>query len=259
MAKRLGEFNRCVPITTWRFNVIASISEGDKEMTEPVEGQKKSYEKPTDGIVAKHLNRHISRRITRVILESRFDVTPNQMSVVSNVISVLGGILLATPFPIIGGSLVQLGSILDGCDGEIARATGRESKSGAVLDAILDRIADGFIILGMTVFILLYASVLPLSVVLNPQIWSVLVVSFGFLALVGSYGISYSTARAEATLNMAYPRIIAGRDVRLFLILIAGICAQILNWAMLFFLIILVVLTFSELVWRIIRTWRKTI
>jgi CDP-L-myo-inositol myo-inositolphosphotransferase len=223
-------------------------------MTEPVEGQKKSYEKPTDGIVARQLNRRISRRITRVILESRVDVTPNQMSVVSNVISIIGGVLLATPFPIIGGCLVQFGSILDGCDGEIARATGRESKSGAVLDAILDRIADGLIILGMTVFILLYVPVLRLSVMLNPQIWSVLVVSLGFLALVGSYGISYSTARGEATLNRAYPRIIAGRDVRLFLIFIAGICAQIINWAMIFFLIVLVVLTFLELGWRIIKT-----
>ncbi len=236
---------------------FASIMEGDMELTKPVEGQKKTYEKPTDGIVARHLNRRISRRITRGILKSRFDITPNQMSVVSNVISILGGILLATPFPIIGGSIVQLGSILDGCDGEIARATGRESKSGAVLDAILDRIADGLVILGMTVFILLYVSLLPLSVVLNPQIWSVLVVSLGFLALVGSYGISYSTARAEATLNEEYPRIIAGRDIRLFVIFIAGVCAQILSLAMLVFLIILVVLTFSELGWRIIRTWRK--
>lgn len=226
-------------------------------MTEPVEGQNRSYEKPTDGLVAKHLNRRISRRITQVILKSRYDISPNQMSLVSNVISIIGGVLLATPFPIIGGSLIQLGSILDGCDGEIARATGRESKSGAVLDAILDRIADGFVILGMTAFILLYVSV-PLSIVLSPQFWSVFVVCIGFLALVGSFGISYSTARAEATLNEKYPRIIAGRDVRLFVIFIAGIFSQLFSWTMLVFLVILGVLTFSELGWRIIRTWRKS-
>ena len=226
-------------------------------MTEPAEQQKKSYEKPTDGIVARHLNRRISGRITQAILKSRFDITPNQMSVVSNIICILGGILFATPFPIIGGSLVQLGSILDGCDGEIARATGRESKSGAVLDAVLDRIADGVVILGMTIFILLYIPVLSMSFVLNPQIWSVLVVSLGFLALVGSYGISYSTARAQAALIEAYPHIIAGRDVRLFLIFIAGICAQIISWAMLVFLAVTVVLTFSVLGWRIIRIWRN--
>lgn len=226
-------------------------------MTKPVERQKRPYERLTDGIVSRHLNRRVSWRITKVILKSRFDVTPNQMSVVSFVTSILGGILLATPFPVIGGSLVQLGSILDGCDGEIARATGRASKSGAVLDAILDRIADGLVILGMTAFVLLYVPVLALGVVMTPKVWSVGVVSLGFLALVGSYGISYSTARAEATLNKAYPRVIAGRDVRLFLVFIAGICAQILNWAMLFFLAALMVLTFLELGWRIIRTWRE--
>jgi CDP-L-myo-inositol myo-inositolphosphotransferase len=240
-----------------RLDVFASIMERETEMTEPVERQKRPYDRPTDGIVSRHLNRRISWRITRVILKSRFDVTPNQMSVVSIVTGILGGILLATPFPVIGGSLVQLGSILDGCDGEIARATGRQSKSGAVLDAILDRIADGLVILGMTAFVLLYVPVLALGVVVNPKMWSVGVVSLGFLALVGSYGISYSTARAEATLNKAYPRVIAGRDVRLFLVFVAGICAQILNWAMLFFLAALMVLTFLELGWRIFRTWRE--
>lgn len=247
-----------VHLTMWKSLAFTPIMEGDKEMTEQVERQNKSYEKPTDGIVAKHLNRRISRRITQVILKSRFDISPNQMSVVSNVISILGGVFLATLFPILGGSLVQLGSILDGCDGEIARASGRESKSGAVLDAILDRIADGIVILGMTVFILLYVSAVPLSIVLSPQFWSVLVVCIGFLALVGSFGISYSTARAEATLNEKYPRIIAGRDVRLFVIFIAGIFSQLFSWTMLVFLVILGILTFSELGWRIIRTWRKS-
>ena len=214
--------------------------------------------KPTDGVVARKLNRRFSRRVTQLILRSRFDVTPNQMSAVSFTVTLLGGLLLATQLPVIGGILVQLGSMLDGCDGEIARATGRASKKGAVLDAILDRLADGAVALGMTIFSLLYAApilalLLPFPLV-GPTKWEVIVVALGFTALVGAYSISYSTARAEATLGSSYPRLAAGRDVRLLLCFIAGVTAQIISWMMLVFLVLLAFLTFAELGWRIIKT-----
>ncbi len=51
-------------------------------------------------------------------------------------------------FLVIGGLLVQLSSIIDGCDGEVARLKLIESKYGGWFDAVMDRYADAIIILG---------------------------------------------------------------------------------------------------------------
>jgi len=46
--------------------------------------------------------------------------------------------------------LAQLSSILDGCDGEIARLKLLGSKYGGWFDQVLDRYSDLFIITGLT-------------------------------------------------------------------------------------------------------------
>jgi len=86
---------------------------------------------------------------------------------------------------------------LDGVDGQFARITGMESKGGAFLDSVLDRYADGAMVLGMLVYLLRLES-LPLS--------SWLVGLVGFLALAGSGLVSYTSARAESlALSMGAP------------------------------------------------------
>jgi CDP-L-myo-inositol myo-inositolphosphotransferase len=49
------------------------------------------------------------------------------------------------------GILIQLGSILDGCDGEVARLTFSKSRFGAWLDTLLDRYGDAAVATGITV------------------------------------------------------------------------------------------------------------
>ncbi len=96
-----------------------------------------------DGYVSQYLNRPLSRRLSQLL--ARTAVTPNQLSVLSFLVALVGAAFLAmsqgTPW-IIGGLLIQFGSVLDGCDGEIARLKHMQSARGAWLDTILDRYAD---------------------------------------------------------------------------------------------------------------------
>jgi len=109
--------------------------------------------------------------------------------------------------------LAQITSIMDGVDGDLARFKGMESPFGAFFDAVLDRYADAAIIMGMTWFVSKNTE--------PPGAWLV-----GLMALIGSFMVSYSWAKAEASLrpkdDLPFLRL-ASRDLRLFLIMIGSI------------------------------------
>ena len=99
--------------------------------------------KTRDGPVSRHLNRPVSRWLSRYLV--RTSVTPNQISLVSWLLScVAAGLMAVSGYPAlaIGGVLAQLASIIDGCDGEVARLKRCQSEFGGWFDAVLDRYAD---------------------------------------------------------------------------------------------------------------------
>ena len=108
--------------------------------------------KPQDGFVSRFLNRPISRQITRLLL--KFPIHPNAWT-----ISIFALPLIACLFLVRGGyvSLVigavifQVFSILDGCDGEIARTKNLESKFGERLDYFCDFTASLLYVLALGV------------------------------------------------------------------------------------------------------------
>ena len=106
--------------------------------------------KSQDGIVSRFLNRPISRRITRLLL--RFPITPNiwTMSIFPLLI-VAFLFLLRGDYAgfVIGCAIFQVYSILDGCDGEIARAKNLVSKSGAKLDTLCDTVGNLLLVIGV--------------------------------------------------------------------------------------------------------------
>lgn len=104
--------------------------------------------KSADGIVSRTINRPISRAITRMVL--RFPtarpwhatLAAGALGMAMFVALIIGGStgLLA------GAALFQLASIIDGVDGEMARATFRSSASGAMMDSLTDAATNlGFI------------------------------------------------------------------------------------------------------------------
>jgi CDP-L-myo-inositol myo-inositolphosphotransferase len=169
-----------------------------------------------DGVVARHLNRPLSRRITERLLSR--DVKPWQVSVAS-FFAVLGaGLAFALGHATTGGLAAQFAAILDGVDGEVARIRYQDSPFGGVYDALLDRIGDAALIGGMTLYAWLMGAGLS-------------AVTLGFAAVAGSslsmlvkekYGTQFQRPwRAEREGRLGW--LLLGRDGRLFLTLVAGL------------------------------------
>src|SRR4029077_14288725 len=99
--------------------------------------------KSQDGIVSKFLNRPISRVITRLLL--KFPITPNAWTILIFALAPVAFVFLVrgdyTGF-LAGTAIFQLINILDGCDGEIARAKYLDSERGRRLDAFCDFVAN---------------------------------------------------------------------------------------------------------------------
>jgi phosphatidylglycerophosphate synthase len=162
-----------------------------------------------DGLVSRHLNRHFSRPIARAL--SHTPATPNQVSVCSLLLAVGSLAAFAAGQPILGGVLAQTSSIVDGVDGDLARLTGQSSAFGGFFDAILDRYSDGLILLGLTIWAAQGAN--------KDLAWAV-----GFVALAGSYTVTYTRARIDEGHRRMFDRglsSMASRDLRLLLVLAA--------------------------------------
>jgi phosphatidylglycerophosphate synthase len=92
------------------------------------------------GFIARHINKKISFRLNRHVL-CHLPVTPNQVTVGAGVVGFLGCLLLTTGAyaPMAAGLvLAQAQSILDGCDGELARVRFQQSAIGEWLDTLMD-------------------------------------------------------------------------------------------------------------------------
>ena len=192
--------------------------------------------KPTDGPVSRNVNRRLSTKISAYL--AQYDVSPNLITLASFILAVLAGIFFffgGYQNILIGGIMAQLSSILDGCDGEIARLKFRSSDFGKWLDRVLDRYADGFIILGMTHALWLSTK--------NEYVWLI-----GFLALTGIYLNSYTAGIYDDLINK---RLInntfrIGRDLRLFIIFVGSLFNQVF-----LVMIILSILTNTESIRRL--------
>ena len=95
----------------------------------------RSLIKQNEGFMSRHFERRISMTVTRRLVDTA--VTPNMMTVVSVAIGLAGAVGFLSPSPawqLTGALLFLAHSILDGCDGELARLKFLESRHGAMLD-----------------------------------------------------------------------------------------------------------------------------
>lgn len=108
--------------------------------------------------------------------------TPNQVSWASLGFGFVAGICLATGHFGFGAICAAISGFFDSLDGMVARMSGLASDVGEVLDAAVDRYVEFFFLAGLIVY---YRAVPVLQVL-------------ALLALLGSFMVSYSTAKAEA-------------------------------------------------------------
>ena len=105
------------------------------------------------GFVARHLNKKISFRITRHLL-CHLPVTPNQVTLGAAALGLIGCLLLACggyAAMVAGMVLAQVQSILDGCDGELARVRFQQSHLGEWLDTLVDDFMNVALISGISI------------------------------------------------------------------------------------------------------------
>lgn len=107
--------------------------------------------KPTDGIYAR-LNRKISILISRQLI--KFPVTANMVTIFTLGVGLASGACFAFGgywYALIGALLCLWSSILDGCDGEVARLKLQESPFGCWLETVCDYLFYLILFVGMTV------------------------------------------------------------------------------------------------------------
>ena len=99
------------------------------------------------------------------------------------IITSFGAAAFLTGFIRLGGILILLGGLCDTIDGQLARSTGKATRFGALLDSTVDRYSEFIMFFGIAahfVFIKDYGTS-----------------TATFLALCGSFMVSYARARAE--------------------------------------------------------------
>lgn len=171
---------------------------------------KRELIRPSDGFISRYLNRSISSTISLTLYKRRVSVNPNIVSLLSFFIALSAAFFLAARSFFVGGVLVQVASIVDGMDGELARLFKRTSSFGGFLDSFSDRLADLAIILG-------------LALALWPLNWLMALIIA--LASANTILVSYVTHLLKSIkLDVSsLRRIPVTRDVRLFAIFLASI------------------------------------
>lgn len=106
----------------------------------------RSLARSDDNVFARYVDRALSRAISRRL--APYPVTPNQITVFSTFLGIAGALTLLHPSyaaGAIGSILFFLHTVVDGCDGEIARLKFQESPWGARLDLVGDNVVHGFL------------------------------------------------------------------------------------------------------------------
>jgi CDP-diacylglycerol---glycerol-3-phosphate 3-phosphatidyltransferase len=139
------------------------------------------------------------------LIESR--LTPNAISLTGFFLCVVAAVLVWQDHLFWGGLAFVVGSVCDTLDGRYSRMSGKGTQFGAFLDSTLDRIEEGIVLAAVAAWF--------------AQEGNDLAVGATVLAVVGSYMVSYTRARAEA-LGVECKVGIASRAVRV-VILSAGL------------------------------------
>lgn len=101
----------------------------------------KSFQGPVDAAI----NWRISMRITRVLSHFSLALTPNHITFVAILVGLTAAVVASQGTYVAiatGGVLMQVQSILDSCDGELARLRFQYSKLGQWLDNLSDDFLD---------------------------------------------------------------------------------------------------------------------
>jgi CDP-diacylglycerol---glycerol-3-phosphate 3-phosphatidyltransferase len=139
------------------------------------------------------------------LIESR--LTPNAISMTGLIGNLIAAGLILEEYFVLAGVAFILGSLCDMLDGRYSRMSGKGTPFGAFLDSTLDRLEEGIVLAAVAAWFAKESNELAVGATV--------------IAVVGSYMVSYTRARAEA-LGVECKVGIASRAVRV-VILSAGL------------------------------------
>lgn len=188
---------------------------------------------------------------------------PDHLTVLGLLFSMAAGLGFALGHFRTGAAFATASGICDILDGQLARTLGRHSKFGAFLDSTLDRLAEAAILAGIATFYtgnLVEQAVDPQRVAINlarglePHHWGFFCL-FALLALVGSFMVSYTRARAEG-LGVECRVGWFERPERMVLLILAGFIGH--GPVMPATLLLLAALSFATAFQRMAHVWKQT-
>ena len=197
-----------------------------------------------DGLIAKYLNRRLSVPMSMIAIKAR--LTPNVVSLLALLLAVFAGVAFAFGNIIAGAVAAQMASVVDGSDGEVARARFMSSKRGGLVDSVFDRLADGFILGGAGYHVLTS----------SPAAWELVIVLMAVamapMSMILKDRFQLATGRKwQSELDDGAARVLlATRDGRLFILFLGGLF-NLLAPALAFVAITGMLL----LVWRLVLAW----
>jgi CDP-diacylglycerol---glycerol-3-phosphate 3-phosphatidyltransferase len=193
-----------------------------------------------------------ARHLVTLLIQplARLGVTPNTLTIIGLLLSILTAVVIAQGLLVAGGLLVLFAGIFDMFDGAMARVSNTATTFGAFFDSTLDRYSESIILLGL----LFYALRRPdLHDIFWPfafeQLWMIAVI---YIAVVGSLMVSYTKARAEG-LGLECKTGLLARPERV-VILAIGLLSGTSIWAV----ALLAIFSQVTAMERVVYVWRIT-
>jgi len=192
-----------------------------------------------------------------------FGLKADHLTALGFFLSLVAGLEFALGQFQLASAVATVSGICDILDGQVARIGGRTTRFGAFLDSTLDRVAEAALFVGISWYYtaqLVDMAVNPNRVLTNLQhglepVTFAVIASFAMLALVGSFMVSYTRARAEG-LGLECKVGWFERPERMVLMIVAGFfgLGPVIPGA----LIVLVVFSFATAAQRMAHVWKIT-
>jgi len=209
----------------------------------------------------KHLAHSVLEPLTGFL--ARLGVGPDGVTIMGLMVSLVAALAFFEGYFRFGAVMVALSGLCDILDGELARRSGQHSRFGAFLDSTLDRLSDGIVLAGISGFYLVHLTelasdpsqtVAEISRGLEPRTWAVVSLT-AVLAMLGSFMVSYTRARAEG-LGLECRVGWFERPERMVLLIVAAAfgVGRVMSAA----LILLALLSFATAIQRVVYIWKNT-
>lgn len=190
-------------------------------------------------------------------------VKADHLTAIGFILCVASGLQFATGHFRMAATLALFSGLCDILDGQVARGGGKVTRFGAFFDSTLDRVAEAAMLLGLSWYYtaqLVDMAVNPNRVLANLQhglepVTFALIAVMAVLAMVGSFMVSYTRARAEG-LGLDCKVGWFERPERMVLLIVAGFfgLGPVIPGA----LIVLAVFSFATAIQRMVHVWKIT-